>query len=231
MTYEQTLAELSAMKDEKYRQFIERIVNVSPGTSIGVRTPLLRKYAKQLVQREEFSFEDVFSWPNEWFEIRLLKCLCAAYVKTSYEQRASLIERCVPIIDGWAVCDLFCSSLKELKKHREEFLPYIENHVAEGKEFTQRFAYIILLGCYMEREYLPVIFRLLGEAKTQFYYTHMGAAWLLAEVLVKYYDEGVGYLKEGKLDARTKNKAIQKACESYRLTQEQKNSIKSLKKR
>ena len=84
MTYEQTLAELSAMKDEKYRQFNERIVNVSPGTSIGVRTPLLRKYAKQLVQREEFSFEDVFSWPNEWFEIRLLKCLCAASVKAPY---------------------------------------------------------------------------------------------------------------------------------------------------
>ena len=229
IAYDETLAEFSAMKDEKYRVFNERIVNIPSGTSIGVRAPLLRDYAKKFVRREGFSFDGLFTWPNDLFEIRLLKCLCVGYAKIPFREKVILIERCLPIIDGWGVCDLFCSTLKEIKKHREEYLPDIERYVAMGTEFSQRFGYILLLGCYMEERYLPVIFRLLGEAKTEYYYTYMGAAWLLAEVLVKYYSAGVQYLKEGSLDGRTKNKAIQKARESYRLTEEQKNYLKSLK--
>lgn len=229
IAYEETLAELSAMKDEKYRVFNERIVNVPSGTSIGVRTPMLRDYAKKFVKREDFSFDELFQWPNDFYEIRLLKCLCVGYAKVPFAEKEELIEKCLPVIDGWGVCDLFCSTLKEVKKQREEFLPNIERYIAMGTEFSQRFGYILLLGCYMEEEYLPAIFRLLGEAKTEYYYTYMGAAWLLAEVLVKFYGEGVRYLKEGALDGRTKNKAIQKARESFRLTDEQKNYLKSLK--
>ncbi|HIY45434.1 MAG TPA: DNA alkylation repair protein [Candidatus Borkfalkia excrementipullorum] len=229
IAYEETLAELSAMKDEKYRVFNERIVNVPSGTSIGVRTPMLRDYAKKFVKREDFSFDELFQWPNDFYEIRLLKCLCVGYAKVPFAEKEELIEKCLPVIDGWGVCDLFCATLKEVEKHREEFLPNIERYIAMGTEFSQRFGYILLLGCYMEEEYLPVIFRLLGEAKTECYYTYMGAAWLLAEVLVKFYGEGVRYLKEGALDGRTKNKAIQKARESFRLTDEQKNYLKSLK--
>ena len=229
ITYEETLAELSAMKDEKYRIFNERIVNVPAGTSIGVRTPLLRDYAKKFVKRKDFSFAELFSWPNGLYEIRLLKCLCVGYAKAPFAEKEALIEKCLPVIDGWGVCDLFCATLKEIEKHRKEFLPNIERYIAMGAEFSQRFGYILLLGCYMEEGYLPVVFRLLGEAKTEYYYTYMGAAWLLAEVLVKFYDAGVRYLKEGALDGRTKNKAIQKARESFRLTDEQKNYLKSLK--
>ena len=229
IAYEETLAELSAMKDEKYRVFNERIVNVPSGTSIGVRTPMLRYYAKKFVKREDFSFDELFQWPNDFYEIRLLKCLCVGYAKVPFAEKEELIEKCLPVIDGWGVCDLFCATLKEVEKHREEFLPNIERYIAMGTEFSQRFGYILLLGCDMEEEYLPVIFRLLGEAKTECYYTYMGAAWLLAEVLVKFYGEGVRYLKEGALDGRTKNKAIQKARESFRLTDEQKNYLKSLK--
>lgn len=228
-TYEETLAQLSAMKDEKYRVFNERIVNVASGSSIGVRTPLLREYAKKFVKEDGFSFDGLFAYPSGIYEIRLLKCLCVGYAKVSFAERVRLIERCVPVVDGWAVCDLFCSTLKEIKKHRAEFLPELEKYLREGTEFSQRFAYIVMLGCYMEREYLPLIFESLGRANTQYYYTYMGAAWLLAEVLVKFYGDGVGYLKDGALDGRTKNKAIQKARESFRLTSEQKNYLKSLK--
>ena len=164
------------------------------------------------------------------FEVRLLKCFCVGYKKMPFAEKRAYIERCLPFIDGWAVCDLFCSTLKEAKRHREELLPLLRACVEEGSEYYQRFAYVMLLGCYMEREYLPEIFSLLEKAHTQFYYTHMGAAWLIAEVLVKFYGEGVRYLKTSALDAKTLNKAVQKARESYRLTEEQKNSLKSLKK-
>ena len=231
ITYEETLAELSAMKDEKYRIFNERIVNVPAGTSIGVRTPLLRDYAKKFVKRKDFSFAELFSWPNGLYEIRLLKCLCVGYAKVPFAEKEALIEECLPVVDGWGVCDLFCSTLKEVKKHREEFLSEIEKYVAQGTEFSQRFAYVMLLGCYMDGQYLSAVFSLLERANTQYYYTHMGAAWLLAEVLVKFYDAGVRFLQEGALDGKTKAKAIQKACESYRLTEDQKKYLKSLKKR
>ena len=228
-SYEEIVRELRAMQDEKYRRFNERIVNVPSGSSLGVRTPLLRKYARELARSEGYDPEELYSFPNDIFEIRLLKCLCTAYAKMPYADLVQSIDRCMEVIDGWAVCDLFCATLKDLKKHREEFLPHIRAYVAQGTEFSQRFAYIVLLGCYMDEQYLSEIFSLLDRAKTEYYYTYMGAAWLLAEVLVKFYAEGVRYLKEGGLDGRTKNKAIQKARESFRLMAEQKNYLKSLK--
>lgn len=230
MTYEGILSELGAMKDEKYRQFIERIVNIPADSSIGVRTPLLRAYGKELVRREDFSLDGLLRFPGEVFEVRLLKCFCVGYKKMPFAEKRAYIERCLPFIDGWAVCDLFCSTLKEIAKHREEFLPHIEAYIARGTEFSQRFGYILLLGCYMAEEYLPRIFALLERAHTQYYYTHMGAAWLIAEVLIKFYERGVSFLQTTALDAKTVNKAIQKARESYRLTDEQKNFLKLLKK-
>lgn len=230
MTYGQLLAALAEKKDEAYRQFNERIVNIPAGTSVGVRTPDLRALGKALVREEGFDLDALLAFPDEVFEVRLLKCFAVGYKKMPFSEKCAYIDRCVPVIDGWAVCDLFCSTLKEIKNHREEFLPQLRGYVERGAEFSQRFAYILLLDCYMEEEYLPTIFSLVGQANTQYYYTHMGAAWLLAEVLVKFFDCGVQYLKESVLDKKTLNKAIQKARESYRLTETQKNLLKSLKK-
>lgn len=230
MEYTEILRELENMRDEKFRLFNERIVNVPEGTSLGVRIPQLRAFARALVKRGDFSWESLDSFPNTYLEIRMLKCLCTGYAKLSFQNLKERIEKCIPVIDGWAVCDVFCSTLKEIKKHREDYLPELEKFVGEGKEFSQRFAYVLMLGCYMEREYLPFIFRLLDRAQTQYYYTMMGAAWLLAEVLVHFYGEGVSYLRDGKLSVTAKNKAIVKACESFRIDVSQKNFLKSLKK-
>lgn len=229
-SYKEVFADLSAMKDEKYRLFNERIVNIPAGTSIGVRTPLLRAYAKKLIAGEGFDLEALFAFPDEIFEIRLLKCAAVGYIGMPFSDKLPWIGRCVALMDGWAVCDLFCSVLKEVKKHRAAFLPEIARYIGEGKEFTQRFGYVMLLGCYMEREYLPEIFALLNRANTQFFYTYMGAAWLIAEVLVHFFEEGAAYLQTCPLGAKTVNKAIQKARESFRLSEEQKNYLKSLKK-
>ena len=229
MEYGSVLGELEKVRDEKFRVFNERIVNVLPGSSVGVRVPLLRKYAQGLVRRADFSFDVLLSFPDEIFEIRCLKCLCVGYAKTGYDELVRLIRRCVPVIDGWAVCDLFCSTLKQIKKYRRPYLEEIRAFVAEGSEFSQRFAYVLLLGAYVEEEWLEEIFVLLGRAKSEYYYTRMGAAWLLAEVLVKFYDRGAEYLKSGALDASVKSKAIQKACESFRLTADEKKYLKSLK--
>ena len=124
-TYTEILAELSAMKDETYRVFNERIVNIPAGSSLGVRTPRLRAYGKQLIKEEGFVLDALLAFPDDLFEVRLLKCFAVGMIKLPLEEKILYIERCLPVIDGWAVCDLFCSALIEVKKHRASFLLYI----------------------------------------------------------------------------------------------------------
>ena len=228
--FEDILADFYAISDEHYRVFNERIANIPGGSSIGVRIPQLRTYAKKLVQEEDFSIEELFHFPHDIYEIRLLKCLCAGYRKVLFSERVSWIGYIVGIMDGWSVCDVFCSTLRIPIAEKRSFLQKIEYYIRQKKEFTQRFAYVCLLGNYMEREYLDFITSALDRAEAQFYYAHMGAAWLLCEVLVRFYEEGVKYIQNGNLALGTKNKAIQKACESYRLSDEQKNFLKLWKK-
>ena len=109
-------------------------------------------------------------------------------------------------------------------------MPYLYAFFAEKKEFYQRFALTTLLHFYVEEKYLHTIYDFVREADTEFYYVHMAAAWLIAEVLVKFYGDGVKFLKLNEFDIKTRNKAIQKACESYRLTAEQKTYLKGLKR-
>ena len=226
-TYEEVISSLSAFADEKYRQFNERIANIPAGSSLGVRMPALRSFAKSLGR--EMPPEAVLAFPTQVYEIRLLQAFSIGYAKVTPERFFEFVRAFVPRIDCWSVCDAFCSGLKRLKKCRAEFLPYLRSCVREGKEFSQRFANVSLLCCYMDREWLGEVFSLLDLADSSLYYSHMGAAWLLAEVLVHFYDEGVNYLQNGALAKPTKDKAIQKARESYRLTPEQKNFLKLLK--
>lgn len=227
--YEEILKDFMALRDEKYRVFNERIANIPEGTSLGIRIPALRKYAKNLINETGFDFETLFSFPEDIFEMRILKCLCVGYAKEPYEEKVSLINACVPRIQSWAECDVFVSTLKDLKKYCMDYRQDILGFAESAEEFTQRYALVILLSCYMRKEYLSTIFYVLGLVNTDLYYVHMGAAWLLAEVLVKFYEEGVTYLKEGSLAVKTKNKGIQKALESRRLTVEQKKYLKSMK--
>ena len=178
-TYEEVLCDLREMRDEKFRRFNERIVNVAEGSSIGVRIPLLRGYVKQLV-KIGISFDELFSFPNDVYEIRLLKCLFVCAVRVDYAELVRLIERVLPVLDGWAVCDLFCSGLKQISRHRAEFYPVLQNIFERDTEFSARFVYVLMLGCYMTEEYLPQMFLFLDAANADRYYEHMGAAWLLA---------------------------------------------------
>ena len=228
-TYEKVVGELSALRDEKFRVFNERIVNVPSGSSLGVRTPLLRAYAKELVRADDFDFEQVLAFPNDLYEIRLLKCLCAGMARVPFDERICRIRSVVPIIDGWAVCDLFCSVLKEVRRHRGEYLSELRFFYAQNTEFSRRFVYVLLLGCYMTEEYLPQIFLFLEGVNAERYYEHMGAAWLLAEVLTHFWDAGVRCLQSGSVPTETKRMAVRKACESYRIPQEKKFFLKLLK--
>lgn len=220
MIYSELLDELSALAEPEFAAFQKKLIPTAQEI-LGVRTPDMRKLAKRFKGTED----ELFAFPDTYYEVTFIKLSAVSLL--SYDSFCRYVEKCVPLIDNWATCDCFKAAC--LKKHRDEFLPLLEKLFANGGEFYQRYVLITLLGYYTEERYLPTIKEYLSRADTSMYYVHMAAAWLTAEVLVKYYDYGVAVLESGILEAKTHNKAIQKAKESYRLTNEQKGFLDSLK--
>lgn len=221
ITYEEALARLRENADPAYRAFHKKLLKNEEIEVIGVRTPILRKLAK--LYRKDV--EDLLSFPDEFYEVTFLKC--AVVGSLPYEAFVAYVDRVTPLLDNWAVCDGFDAPC--IKSHREEFLPYIAKYFADGREFVKRYALVTLLHHYVEERYLPLIAEYLRACKDERYYVAMAAAWLFAEVIVKYPEEGIALLKEG-LDPAVQNKAIGKARDSFRLTAEQKDRLKRFKK-
>ena len=221
MTYSDFLEELGAYAEPDFAAFQKKIVMSPSQEFIGVRTPVMRKLAKA----HKNDLETLFTFPDKYYEVTFIK-LSAASLQP-YEVFVRNLDRCSSLIDNWALCDCFKADC--IKKHREEFLPVLEEIFSRGGEFYQRYVLVVLLGDYIEEKYIPVIEEYLKRSDTEKYYVHMAAAWLAAEVLVKNYEAGLKILNAGILSAKTHNNAIQKAKESYRLTQEQKGYLESLK--
>lgn len=222
MLYQEFLNELNAVSDGKYREFHARLLKNDSIKLIGVRVPDLRKIAKKYVGKAD----ELLSFPDEYYEVTFIKLTAVSYLK--WDEFIKRVDYCVSLIDNWATCDCFVPRC--IAKHRREFLPYIYKYAQSDGEFSRRFALTTLLHFYVDGEYAQIIRELLPKVDTGDYYVHMAAAWLIAELLVKDYDNTVGYLKQDKIDDKTLNKAIQKARESYRLTDEQKNFLKGMKK-
>lgn len=222
ITYEALLARLRGQEDRKYREFHKTLLKNEKIEVIGVRVPVLRKLAKEY--RGEL--ETLLSFSDEFYEMTFLKCAAAGLLP--YEKFITYVDRLVPLLDNWATCDCFAAPC--IKKHREEFLPYIEKYFESGGEFVRRYALVTLLHYYVEGKYLSLIFEYLRRCGDEPYYVMMAGAWLLAEVLVKFYDDGVDFLRESCLSAPITNKAIQKARESFRLTPACKEELLRFKK-
>lgn len=222
ITYEEALARLNEHRDEKYAAFHSRLLKNDKIKLIGVRTPMLRAFAKAW-KGEADTF---LAFPDEYYEITFLKCALVGAL--SYMEFIKRVDTLVPLLDNWATCDMFTAPC--VKKHREEFLPYIEKYLCSEKEFTVRYGLVMLLHYYVDEEYLPFIFKSVREIARQDYYMIMGAAWLVAEVLTKFFDEGVRFLQKGSVLQEIHNRAIRKACESFRITEEEKRFLKSLRR-
>ncbi len=188
---------------------------------LGVRTPTLRRLAKEL----SGSVDELLAYPNDYYETVFLKL--TAISSLPYEAFVAKLEYALSLMDSWALCD--CFKAKCIVKRRKELLPILEKLFSVGKEYYVRYVLVTLLSYYVEEEYLPLVTEYLRRVDCTPYYVHMAAAWLTAELLVKHYDVGVAFLKEDVLPKRTHNKAIRKAIESYRVTKERKDVLRSLK--
>ena len=140
------------------------------------------------------------------------------------------IEKFVPKIDNWGVCDVFCAGLKITKKHTKEMWDFLQKYVTSDKEFEIRFGVVMILDYYITDDYLEKNFAIFDHIKSNQYYVQMAVAWAISICLIKFYDKTLQYLKQAKIDKFTYNKALQKAIESYRISDEQKIELRKMKK-
>lgn len=220
--YQQFLEELKSLAEPNYRDFNKKLLKNDKINVLGIRVPTLRKLAKKY--RDEV--DNLLTFPDEYYEVTFIKLSAVALL--DYENFIERLDICVKLIDNWATCD--CFAPRCIAKHKDEFLPKIREYAAREGEFVQRFALTSLLHFYVEEKYLETIFSLVERCDTSKYYVHMAAAWLIAETLAKYYPRARGFLMENSLDKKTHNKAIQKALESFRLSNDEKNYLKGIKR-
>ena len=220
MTYSDLLNRLTANSEKTFADFQRRLI-FTKYEILGVRTPILHKIAKEYLDE----FEKIFAFPNEYYEVVAIKLFQVATLP--YERFVKYFRECVSLMDNWALCDGF--KAKCIKEHKDEFLSALQTLFERGGEYEQRYPLVVLLTEYVEPGYMMDIERFIEKADASRYYVHMAVAWLTAEILIKQYDAGVRLLQRGVLDIKTHNKAIQKAIESYRLTNEQKEFLRSLK--
>ena len=223
--------ELKQLADEKYKEFHK---GLCPGTEniLGIRVPILRDYARKLSKEYEIH-ELLNNIDDEYYEEIMLQGMLIGLEKEKDKDIENIlkdIEEFVPKIDNWAVCDVFCGGLKITKKYLEEMWNFLQKYLKSEKEFEIRFGVVMLLDYYITEEYLEKDFKIFDDIKSEKYYVQMAVAWAISICLIRFYDRTIEYLKNANLDKFTYNKALQKAIESYRITDIQKQELRKMKK-
>lgn len=218
--------ELFSLRDEKYRDFqIKLMPTVAPERVIGVRTPQLRALAKKLAKRDDTG-EFLASLPHEYFDEDQLH----AFILSGMKDYVSCIEGVcafLPYIDNWATCDQM--SPKVFRKNREDLLRHIKEWIVSDETYTVRFGAGMLMEHFLGDDFDPAYPEMVAGIESDEYYVNMMRAWYFATALAKNWDEALPFIEEKRLDEWTHNKAIQKSVESYRITPEQKDYLRSLK--
>ena len=221
-------ARLNALSDQKYKEFQGPLIpSVDPGAMLGVRTPDLRRLAKELSSRPDVS-EFLAVLPHKYFDETQLHAFIISEIK-DFRRCLTETERFLPFVNNWATCDQL--SPKVFKKHPEELLAAIYRWLGSKHTYTVRFAIGMLMEHYLDDNFSPAYTEAVAAVRSDDYYVQMMAAWYFATALAKQYDTAVKYLEGSVLDVRVHNKAIQKAIESRRITPEQKIYLKSLKRK
>ncbi len=224
---EKTVYELlEAQRDEAYREFQSKLVpNISADTILGVRTPAMRAIAKQVhgtAEEERF----LAALPHAFYEENLVHFFLIAMIR-DFDRCVEAVERFLPYIDCWPVCDQ--SSPKVFAKNHERLLPLIRRWIASSHVYTARFGMRMLMNEFLGEDFRPEFLSWVAEKQGEDYYLRMMVAWYFATALAKQYDASVVYLEEHRLEPWTHKKAIQKAIESFRVSEEHKAYLRTLR--
>ena len=218
--------ELFRLQDTTYRDFQSKLIpTVEKDTIIGVRTPQLRNYARQLFQTEQFS-DFLSQLPHRYFDENQLHAFLISQIK-DYTACIKEVNRFLPFVDNWATCDQM--SPKCFGKHRDELIEEIRKWINAKETYTVRFGIGMLMQFFLDDSFKPEYLQLVASIRSEEYYIRMMVAWYFATALAKQYDAALAMIEKHRLDEWTHNKAIQKAVESSRITREQKMYLKTLK--
>lgn len=217
---------LFALRDEKLRDFSAKLTpTVDKEKVIGVRTPQLRALARELAGSEEAE-RFMGELPHEYMEENGLHGLLIERIK-DYAGCIAALNAFLPYVDNWATCDVM--SPKVLGRHKEELLEQIKLWLRDDWCYTVRFGMEMLMTWYLDGDFRPEYLELAAGPRSEEYYINMMQAWFFATALAKQYGAALPYLTERRLSPWVHNKTIQKAVESYRISDEQKAYLKTLK--
>ncbi len=217
---------LFSMQDEQYRKFHSKLMPTVPFDKvIGVRTPLVRSFAKEISGTEQAK-EFMSVLPHEYYEENNLHAFLICRMK-DFDTALSETERFVPYIDNWATSDMFAPAV--FRKNTDKLYPYILKWIAADKPYTVRYGIGLLLNMFLDGNFKTEHLETVCNVKSEEYYVNMMRAWYFATALAKQYEFALPYIENKRLDAWTHNKAIQKSIESYRITDEQKKYLRTLK--
>lgn len=206
-----------------YRDFHSRLMpDIDKETIIGIRVPVLRKYAKSIAGTE-LSEKFIKELPHHYYEENNLHMMLITRIK-DYDKCLSEVERFLPYIDNWATCDF--PAPKCFENHKEELLPVIKRWIASGETYTIRYGIGMLMRLYLDADFDPEYVKLVAEVKSDEYYVNMMIAWYMATALAKQWDAVIPYIEEHRMSDWVHRKTIQKAVESYHITDEQKRYLK-----
>ncbi len=223
--------ELLKLSNEDYKKFNEKLCPDTKRELLGIKVPELRNLAKKIVKQDDWE-----AWvkdaSDEYFEEALLQGLVIAYSPLKFKDKIPFIKNFVPKIDSWAISDTFVPTLKLKKNELNLAFDFITPYFSSNKEFEVRFAVIMLLDYYIIDEYVDRVIKILDKINHEGYYVKMAVAWCLAEIGIIYNSKLMDYLNDkNNLDDFTYNKTLQKMIESRRITDEEKEILRKMKRK
>ncbi len=224
---EKITKELFALRDESYFQFHKKLIpEISEENIIGVRTPVLRAYAKEVAKRPE-AYAFLQELPHTYYEENNLHGALLGLLYKDVENYLQEVEKFLPYIDNWATCDMM--GPKVFKKNLPLVYEHVKKWIASGDTYTVRFGIVTLLGYFLEDAFLTEMLDLAAGINSEEYYIKMAVAWYFSMALVKQYDAAIPYLQKQVMPTWTHNKAIQKAIESRQIDETTKDYLRTLK--
>lgn len=222
---EKIKAYLLSQQDMKYRDFtLPLLPNIGEKTFIGVRLPVIKKYAKDLDEKSRAEFLN--SLPHQYHEENILHAFILSNIK-DYDTFINYVNKFLPYVTNWSVCDTICN--KNLTKYRALLIKEIYEWLKSDELYRVRYAVKCLMNYYLNEDFKEEHLQRVEQVKLNEYYVRMMIAWYLATGLAKNYDSFIKAIEERRFDAFTHNKAIQKAVESYRVSDEHKAYLKTFK--
>ena len=214
------------LQDKEYKEFHQKLMpTVNPDCVIGIRTPVLRKFAKDFA-KEDGAKKFLKSLPHKYYEENNLHAFLLMGEK-DFDTALAKTEEFLPYIDNWATCDVF--KPKIFAKNTDRLIGKIDEWIKSGKTYTVRYGIGLLMSYYLDENFRAEYAKTVSQVRSDEYYINMMIAWYFATALAKQYDSVIKYLTEKRLPDWVHNKTIQKAVESFRISPETKEYLKTLR--